>query len=37
MALSRSNRMWMAVLRGYLVVAVIMVVYKVTQVALLGQ
>ncbi|MEN6081753.1 NRAMP family divalent metal transporter [Chromobacterium piscinae] len=37
MVLSRSNRMWMAVLRGYLVVAVIMVVYKVTQVALLGQ
>jgi hypothetical protein len=36
MVLSRANRLWMAVLRGYLVVAVIMVVYKVTQVALLG-
>ncbi|WP_199155122.1 Nramp family divalent metal transporter [Chromobacterium sp. ASV23] len=36
MVLSRTNRLWMAVLRGYLVVAVIMVVYKVTQVALLG-
>ncbi|WP_047248762.1 Nramp family divalent metal transporter [Chromobacterium subtsugae] len=36
MVLSRSNRLWMGVLRGYLVVAVIMVVYKVAEVALLA-
>jgi len=33
MHLSRANRVWMAVMRGYLVVAVVMVVYKVVQVA----
>ncbi|MBV8649263.1 NRAMP family divalent metal transporter [Paludibacterium sp.] len=34
MTLSKSNKIWMAVLRGYLVVAVVMVIYKVAQVAL---
>jgi NRAMP (natural resistance-associated macrophage protein)-like metal ion transporter len=34
MLLSRNDKIWMAVLRGYLVVAVLMVVYKVVQVAM---
>jgi NRAMP (natural resistance-associated macrophage protein)-like metal ion transporter len=34
MVLSKSNKVWMALLRGYLVVAMAMVIYKVVQVAL---
>jgi Mn2+/Fe2+ NRAMP family transporter len=34
MVLSQRNRIWMGVLRGYLVVAMIMVIYKVVQLAL---
>jgi NRAMP (natural resistance-associated macrophage protein)-like metal ion transporter len=34
MLLSKNDKLWMAVLRGYLVVAVLMVVYKVVQVAM---
>ncbi|BEV71065.1 divalent metal cation transporter [Paludibacterium sp. THUN1379] len=36
MRLSRSNKLWMAVLRGYLVLAVLMVIYKVFEVAMGG-
>lgn len=34
MILSKSNKLWMSVLRGYLVVAMGMVIYKVIQIAL---
>ena len=34
-ALTRSSRIWMGVLRGYLVVAVGLVIFKVVQMALM--
>jgi len=36
MVLSTSNKVWMGVLRGYLVLAIIMVIYKVAQMAMAG-